>query len=110
MEWFDPEAADVGTGEVSSVAAGEMTRIQVRVNGASGRIEDAVCKVIGSGAATASAQLVVTRLKGASIADARDMSEMVIVGELQLPMEHAYAAKLAVEAAQRAIDDWERKQ
>jgi hypothetical protein len=38
------------------------------------------------------------------------MEGMMIVAELQLPIERANVAGLAVEAAEKAIADWENKQ
>lgn len=107
--WLNRDAPDVGTGEAGSSDRGLMTRIQVRVDRETGRIEEAVFKVIGDDAATASASLVAERLQGASIVEAREMEGMMIVAELQLPMELAHVAGLAVEAAHKALDDWERK-
>ena len=106
--WLNHDAPDVGTGQAGSLERG-MTRIQVRIDRVTQRIEEAVFKVVGGAAATASASLVTERLQGASVAEARELQGMMIVAELQLPMDQAYVAGLAVEAAQKAIDDWERK-
>jgi NifU-like protein involved in Fe-S cluster formation len=86
-----------------------MTRIQVRV-GRDGRIADAVFKVFGCSAAIASASLVAERLQGAHVSDARDLDALRVTAELQLPIERAHVAGLAVRAAQSAIADWQRKQ
>lgn len=107
--WFNRDATDVGTGEAGSLDRGTLTRIQVRVDSESERIVEAVFKVVGDNAAIASASLVTERLHGVTVADARELDGMTIVAELQLPMEGAHAAGLAVEAAQKAIADWERK-
>lgn len=108
--WLPRDAPDVGTGEAGAIERGTLTRIQVRVNAASKRIEEAVFKVFGCSAAIASASLVTERLHGASVADAKAFEGLVVVAELQLPMERANVAGLAVEAAVKAIEDWERKQ
>jgi NifU-like protein involved in Fe-S cluster formation len=108
--WLPRDAPDVGTGEAGAIERGTMTRIQVRIDGATRRIDEAVFKVFGCSAAIASASLVTERLHGASIQDAKALEGMVIVGELQLPMERANVAGLAVEAAVKAIEDWEKKQ
>src|SRR5687767_7508342 len=107
--WMNRDAADVGTGEAGSLDQGTMTRIQVRIDRETRRIEEAVFKVFGCSAAIASASLVTERLHGANIAAAREMEGLMIVAELQLPIERANVAGLAVEAAIKAIDDWERK-
>jgi nitrogen fixation NifU-like protein len=107
--WMARDLPDVGTGEAGSIDSGTMTRIQVRIDPASRRIEEAVFKVVGSDAAVASASLVAEWLEGASVDAAAAMEGFTIVAELQLPMEQAGAAAQAVEAARRAIEDWERK-
>ena len=109
MQWFDRDAPDVGTGEAGSIDAGQMTRIQVRINRHTECIEDAVFKVLGDAAAVASAEFVTTRLRGAPLVEARELETFAIVAELQLPMHRAQVAGLAIEAAQKAIADWERK-
>ena len=86
-----------------------MTRIQVRVDRTTRRIGEAVFKVFGCSAAIASASLVTERLLGATIDDARGMESLAVVAELELPIERASVAALAVEAAKTAIEDWERK-
>jgi nitrogen fixation NifU-like protein len=108
--WLPRDAPDVGTGEAGSMERGTLTRIQVRINGDTGCIEEAVFKVFGCSAAIASASLVTERLQGASLADVRAMEAMTIVAELQLPMERANVAGLAVDAAMHAVEEWEQKQ
>jgi nitrogen fixation NifU-like protein len=107
--WLPRDAADVGTGEAGSLDSGTMTRIQVRIDAPSRRIEDAVFKVFGCSAAIASASLVADRLTGASLDEAQAMDAMAIVAELQLPIERAHVAALAVQAAHTAVADWKKK-
>jgi NifU-like protein involved in Fe-S cluster formation len=107
--WLPREAPDVGTGEAGALDAGTMTRIQVRIATETGRIEKAVFKVFGCSAAIASASLVAERLQGATLEHARAMEALSIVAELELPVERANVAALAVEAAKGAVADWELK-
>lgn len=107
--WMPRDAADVGTGEAGSLERGTFTRIQVRIAAGSARIEAAVFKVFGCSAAIASACLVTERLQGATIAAAESMDALAVVAELELPVERAGVAALAVEAARHAIEDWKRK-
>lgn len=107
--WLPRDARDVGTGEAGNAAHGALTRIQVRIDAATRRIDEAVFKVIGGGAAVASASLVAERLRGASVERAKALEGLAVVAELELPLEGARVAALAVEAARRAIADWERK-
>jgi nitrogen fixation protein NifU and related proteins len=106
--WLPRDATDVGTGEAGTLERGTVTRIQVRI-GTGGRIDEAVFKVFGCSAAIASASLVAERLHGAMVDEARGLESLAIVAELELPVERANVASLAVEAARRAIEDWERK-
>ncbi len=108
--WLPRDAADVGTGEAGTLERGSMTRIQVRVDRESRRIGEAVFKVFGCSAAIASASLVTERLLGSSVEDALAIDSLAVVAELELPIERAGVAALAVEAARSAIEDWERKQ
>jgi nitrogen fixation protein NifU and related proteins len=102
------DEGSVGTGEAGKLEEGTMTRIQIRV-GNDGRITDAVFKVFGCSGAIASASLVAERLQGAPIDAAREIDALRVIAELQLPIERAHVAALAVRAAQAAIVDWERK-
>jgi len=106
--WLPRDAGDVGTGEAGTLERGTVTRIQVRI-GTGGRIDEAVFKVFGCSAAIASASLVTERLHGALVDEARGLESLAIVAELELPLERVHVASLAVEAAKRAIADWERK-
>ncbi|MGE3276945.1 MAG: iron-sulfur cluster assembly scaffold protein [Vicinamibacterales bacterium] len=103
-----PPGPDVGTGEAGSLDEGTMARIQVRVDGT--RVTAAVFKVFGCSAAIASASLVAERLDGAPLEGARRLAGDDIATALALAPERRHVAALAVDAAQRALDDWERRQ
>jgi len=107
--WLPRDAPDVGSGEAGSFDQGTMTRIQLRVDDATGRVSEAVFKVFGCSAAIASASLVTERLQQATIDEVNGWDALSVVAELQLPIERANVAALAVEAAKKAIRDWERK-
>lgn len=108
--WLPRDAVDVGTGEAGDLDDGTLIRIQVRVDATRGRVTEAVFKAFGCSAAIASASLVAERLQGQSLGAAREMEALVIAAELQLPAERAAMAGLAVTAARRALEEWERKQ
>ncbi len=65
--------------------------------------------MFGCSAAIASASLVAERLQGASLDQARRLEAVSVAAELQLPIERAHVAALAVRAARAALDDWEMK-
>lgn len=108
--WLPRDATDVGTGEVATAGLATVVRIQIRVDGATRRIDQAVFKASGATVAIASASLVVERLIGTTVDEARSVDVLAVVAELALPLEQASAATLAVDAARHAVDDWERKQ
>jgi NifU-like protein involved in Fe-S cluster formation len=108
--WLPRDARDVGTGEAGSIERGTMTRIQVRIDAETRRVAEAVFKVFGCSAAIASASLVAERLHGVTIDTAKAMEGLTVVAELQLPLERANVAALAVEAAISAVKHWEAKQ
>lgn len=108
--WLPRDAPDVGTGEAGAIETGTLTRIQVRINPATRRIDGAVFKVSGCSGAIASASLVAERLHGASVDEALAMEGLAVVAELQLPFERARVAALAIEAAKNAIGEWKLKQ
>ena len=107
--WLPRDAPDVGTGEAGSIERGSMTRIQVRVDATTERITEAVFKVFGCSAAIASASLVAERLHGITVDEGKAFDALLIVAELQLPIERAGVVGLAVDAARHAIHDWELK-
>jgi nitrogen fixation NifU-like protein len=107
--WLPRDAQDVGTGEAGALEQGTMTRIQVRIDAGTRRIEEAVFKVFGCSAAIASASLVAERLRGATVEEVHALDGLSIVAELQLPIERAGVAALAVEAARKAVAEWEGK-
>lgn len=108
--WLPRDALDVGTGEAGAREQGTWTRIQVRIDAATRRIVAAVFSAAGDNAAVASASLVAERLQDVAVEQGRALERMAIAAELQLPMERAGVAGRAVDAAIRAIDDWQRKQ
>ena len=108
--WLPRDAPDVGTGEAGALESGTMTRIQLRIDPATRRIGEAVFKVFGCSAAIASASLVTEWLLGAEVQEAQEFDAVAVVAELQLPIERANVAALAVAAARAAIADWEQKQ
>jgi NifU-like protein involved in Fe-S cluster formation len=54
---FDKEDADVGTGLVGAPACGDVMKMQIRVDQASGTIVDACFKTFGCGSAIASSSV-----------------------------------------------------
>ena len=102
------DEVNVGTGEAGSLDEGTFVRIQIRVN-ADAHISDAVFKVFGCSAAIASASWVTERLQRARAIDVEELDAMTVVAELELPIERAHIAGLAVRAAKAAVADWRER-
>ena len=93
----------VGTGEVGTLDEGTVVRIQVRADG--DRIAEARFKVFGCSAAIASASLVAEWLDGAAMDEAGRITTERVVQQLNLAPEREHVARIAVEAAMKAIGE-----
>ena len=106
---FPEDDPRVGTGVVGSLAAGAMTRLQVRVDGPRGHVEDARFKVFGCSAAIASASLAADVVVGQAVDAVRTLDAGALADALDLPEDKRAMAAQAAEAARAAVEDWERK-
>lgn len=97
------EGDDVGTGECGTLDEGTVIRIQVKRKGS--RIQAARFKVFGCSAAIASASVVTEWLEGASMDEAQLVTPERVVQQLDLAPEREYVARLAVDAALRALNN-----
>lgn len=95
--WAD--GPDVGTGEAGSLAEGTFVRVQVREDAMGGGRLEAVYKVFGCSAAIASASLVAEWIEQERPLRAED-----VMAALELPAARAHAARMAVEAAEKAVN------
>jgi nitrogen fixation protein NifU and related proteins len=93
----------VGTGEVGTLDDGTVVRIQVRIDG--DRIAEARFKVFGCSAAIASASLVTEWFEGAAMDEAERVTAEQVVQKLELAPEREHVARMAVEAARKALAD-----
>ena len=97
------EGEGVGTGEAGTLDEGTVVRIQVRLDG--DRIAEARFKVFGCSAAIASASLVAEWLEGAAMDEAKTLTAERVVQTLELVPEREHVARMAVEAAEKALAD-----
>ena len=67
---FDKGDESIGTGMVGAPACGDVMKLQIKVNAATGVIEDAKFKTYGCGSAIASSSLVTEWVKGKSLDEA----------------------------------------
>jgi nitrogen fixation NifU-like protein len=106
---FDKGDADVGTGMVGAPACGDVMKLQIKVNPATGLIEDARFKTYGCGSAIASSSLVTEWVKGKSLDQAMTIRNTQIAQELALPPVKIHCSILAEDAIKAAVQDYKAK-
>ena len=106
---FDKGDADVGTGMVGAPACGDVMKLQIKVNPATGLIEDARFKTYGCGSAIASSSLVTEWVKGRSLDEALTIKNTQIAEELALPPVKIHCSILAEDAIKAAVEDYKQK-
>src|SRR6202007_777378 len=104
------EDPNVGTGLVGARECGDVMKLQVKVNPATGVIDDAKFKTFGCGSAIASSSLATEWLKGKTIEEGMDIRNTAIVEELSLPPVKVHCSVLAEDAIKAAIRDYQQKQ
>ena len=107
---FDPLDLSVGSGIVGSPSCGDVMKLQIKVNPATGIIEDAKFKTYGCGSAIASSSLVTEWLKGRSLDEAETIKNSQIAEELALPPVKIHCSILAEDAVKAAIADYKGKE
>lgn len=106
---LDKESKTVGTGLVGAPECGDVMRLQIEVDEATGIIKDAKFKTFGCGSAIASSSLATEWLKGKSLDQALSIDNMDIVEELALPPVKIHCSVLAEDAIKAAIKDYQVK-
>jgi nitrogen fixation NifU-like protein len=106
---LDKNDPEVGTGMVGAPACGDVMKLQIKVDDASGIITDAKFKTYGCGSAIASSSLVTEMLKGMSIDDAQNIKNSSIAQELALPPVKIHCSILAEDAIKAAVADYKNK-
>ena len=84
-------------------------KLQIKVNPATGLIEDAKFKTYGCGSAIASSSLVTEWVKGKSLDEALAIKNTQIAQELALPPVKIHCSILAEDAIKAAINDYRSK-
>ena len=106
---LDKSQKNVGTGLVGAPECGDVMRLQIQVDEATGMITDAKFKTFGCGSAIASSSLATEWLKGKSVDEALAIDNMDIVEELNLPPVKIHCSVLAEDAIKSAINDYRVK-
>ena len=104
MDKTDPTVGMVGAPE-----CGDVMKLQVKVNPATGIIEDAKFKTFGCGSAIASSSLATEWLRGKTVDEALAIKNTDIVNELSLPPVKIHCSVLAEDAIKAAISDYKQK-
>ena len=99
--------ASVGTGMVGAPACGDVMKLQIKV--VDDVITDACFKTYGCGSAIASSSLLTTWVKGRTLQEAKDIKNIDIVEELNLPPVKIHCSVLAEDYIKSAINDYENK-
>src|SRR3982750_4397550 len=106
---LDKSKKNVGTGLVGAPECGDVMRLQIEVDEATGVISDAKFKTFGCGSAIASSSLATEWLKGKNVDEALAIDNMAIVEELNLPPVKIHCSVLAEDAIKAAINDYRAK-
>lgn len=106
---LDKGSKQVGTGLVGAPECGDVMRLQIQVDDATGVITDAKFKTFGCGSAIASSSLATEWIKGKTIDEALKIDNMSIVEELNLPPVKIHCSVLAEDAIKSAINDYREK-
>ncbi len=106
---LDKSSKNVGTGLVGAPECGDVMRLQIEVDDATGVIKDAKFKTFGCGSAIASSSLATEWLKGKTVDQAMTIDNMDIVEELHLPPVKIHCSVLAEDAIKAAINDYRIK-
>jgi nitrogen fixation NifU-like protein len=106
---FEKGDDTVGTGMVGAPACGDVMKLQIKVNPATGLIEDARFKTYGCGSAIASSSLVTEWVKGKTLDQAMTIKNTQIAEELALPPVKIHCSILAEDAIKAAVQDYKAK-
>jgi len=106
---LDKASNAVGTGLVGAPECGDVMRLQIQVDQATGVITDAKFKTFGCGSAIASSSLATEWLKGKTVDEAVKIDNMDLVEELNLPPVKIHCSVLAEDAIKSAINDYRKK-
>jgi nitrogen fixation NifU-like protein len=106
---FDKGDESVGTGMVGAPACGDVMKLQIKVDPATGKIADARFKTYGCGSAIASSSLVTEWVKGKSLDEALTIKNTQIAQELALPPVKIHCSILAEDAIKAAVQDYKAK-
>jgi nitrogen fixation NifU-like protein len=106
---FNKDDLDIGTGMVGAPACGDVMKLQIKVDDATGIITDAKFKTYGCGSAIASSSLVTEMVKGLTLDQAGKIKNSQLAEELALPPVKIHCSILAEDAIKAAVADYKAK-
>ena len=106
---FEKGDDSVGTGMVGAPACGDVMKLQIKVDQATGLITDAKFKTYGCGSAIASSSLITEMVKGMTLDAASAIKNSEIAQELALPPVKIHCSILAEDAIKAAVEDYRKK-
>ncbi|KAF8005955.1 hypothetical protein BT93_K0283 [Corymbia citriodora subsp. variegata] len=106
---FEKDDLAVGTGLVGAPACGDVMKLQIKVDDASGKIVDARFKTFGCGSAIASSSVATEWVKGRNMEDVLSIKNTEIAKHLALPPVKLHCSMLAEDAIKAAVKDYEAK-
>ncbi|XP_072982691.1 iron-sulfur cluster assembly protein 1-like [Typha latifolia] len=106
---FDKEDPTVGTGLVGAPACGDVMKLQIKVDDATGKIVDACFKTFGCGSAIASSSVATEWVKGKQTEEVLSIKNTEIAKHLSLPPVKLHCSMLAEDAIKAAVKDYEAK-
>jgi len=106
---FDKKDPNVGQATVGAPECGDMAYMQLKINDATGVIEDTRIKVFGCGSAIASMSYVSEILKGKTLDEALAVTNRDIAAELSLPPVKLHCSLLAEETIKAAVANYLKK-
>lgn len=106
---LDGSSPCVGTALVGSPQVGEVIKLQIRVDPATGLIDEARFRTYGSGPAIAASSLATQWLRGKTPDAAVMIGHAEIARELQLPPTRLHCSILVTDAIKAAVGDYRAK-
>src|SRR5688500_2817801 len=101
---LDKSKSTVGTGLVGAPECGDVMRLQIEVDDATGSSTDAEVETFGCGSAIAPSPVPTEWLQGKSIDEAINIDNMAIVEELNPPPVKIHCSVLAEGAIKAAVN------
>ncbi|KAI8339557.1 iron sulfur cluster assembly protein 1 [Chlamydoabsidia padenii] len=106
---FPKGETGIGTGLVGAPACGDVMKLQIKVDDATGKITDVKFKTFGCGSAIASSSFMTERVRGMTLEEAGQIKNTEIAKELCLPPVKLHCSMLAEDAIKSAIKDYQTK-